>query len=421
MPKLSDIQIDVSRFRGKGIRPWHDPNVVKTQPQKSTSAKESIKQQKEMVEISSPKSNQTVSKPLAEREQNVSKELAEPLAEPLAEREQTASKPLAKYPQSKNTDIIEILVGKEKNLLNFVFHKCQLSGSLISPPITTNELKTALKIRPDHLRNLIYRLLQKKILKIEYVKKGKAGWRKFLIPKEVFQSITLSSTVSKALAKSEQSVSKELAEPLATSSSSSSSSIYTNTTTTDKSKFSNINVLKNEWLEIDIEPLSEIGFTKNHLNQIATQNKLSSQATQDSIYAFAFDLQENNKAKNIKGDPLNFFMGILRNGRVYTFPSNYESPQDKSMRLYKERIDAIEERRAAIEKKATNLAFKEWFNKLSTQQKMEFLPRNMQKNTKLENSKMLEGTARTHFETEVWPTIRKEITEATTTENKTEK
>lgn len=105
-----------------------------------------------------------------------------------------------------------------------------------------------------------------------------------------------------------------------------------------------------EWQNIDIEPLSKIGFTTIHLSQIAEQNKLQPQAVQDSIYAFAFDLQENNKAKSIKGDPINYFMGILRNGRVYTFPSNYESPQDKAMRLYTEQKEAIAQKKKALEK-----------------------------------------------------------------------
>ena len=51
MPKLSDIQIDTKRFKGKGIRPWNDENVVKP-------------------------TNQTVSKALANHEQSVSKPLA---------------------------------------------------------------------------------------------------------------------------------------------------------------------------------------------------------------------------------------------------------------------------------------------------------------------------------------------------------
>ena len=88
MPKLSDIQIDTKRFKGKGIRPWNDENVVK--PTNQTVSKALANHE------------QSVSKPLAKREQlenekteSVSKPLAEALAIPLADREQTVSKPLA--------------------------------------------------------------------------------------------------------------------------------------------------------------------------------------------------------------------------------------------------------------------------------------------------------------------------------------
>ena len=45
--------------------------------------------------------------------------------------------------------------------------------------------------------------------------------------------------------------------------------------------------LPREWQNIDIEPLSQIGFTTTHLSQLAAQNKLPPQVVQDSIYAFA--------------------------------------------------------------------------------------------------------------------------------------
>jgi len=75
-----------------------------------------------------------------------------------------------------------------------------------------------------------------------------------------------------------------------------------------------------EWQSIDIEPLSEIGFTKNHLTQIALQLGLLPKDVQDSIHVFAFDLKENEKRKDIKGDPIGFFMGILRKRGMY--PTN---------------------------------------------------------------------------------------------------
>ena len=193
---------------------------------------------------------------------------------------------------------------------------------------------------------------------------------------------------------------------------SSSCKEYLNTTTTENNKNRLQTLLSTEWQNIDIEPLSNINFTKNHLTQISTQNKLSPDIVQHSIYAFAFDLQENNKAKNIKNDPINFFMGILRNGLPYTPPSNYESPKDKALRLYNERMLKAEQGRVETEKQAVNLAFNDWFLHLTNKQKIELLPDMFRRNVtteKLGKNKMLEGAAKSHFEAEIWPDLKNKI------------
>lgn len=428
MPKLSDINMDTTRFRGKGIRPWNDPSVVKPPKITNESADKSLAMREQRVsdalaksEQGSVKNKESVSKPLAMREQktnqkseSVSKPLAQPLAIALAEREQTVSKPLANVSKIKNTGAIETLVGNERVLLNFLFQKCKLIGSLESPTITTDELRNLLKIKAEHLRNLIYRLSNKGVIEISKLKNGRAGWRKFQFSKETFQYLSLENTVSNALANREQTVSKALAqplaEPLATFASSSGNYINKTTTTGEGENLINQNVLlADEWMTIDIEPLNLIGFTKTHLSQIASQNKLQPNIVQDSINSFAFDLQENSRAKTIKGDPINFFMGILRNGKPYSPPSNYESPQDKAMRTYLEKMRGIEEKRASEEKEAFNLAFNDWFLKLSNEQKRELLPEMLRKTVSLEGSKVLESTARNHFEKKLWPLKRQEI------------
>jgi hypothetical protein len=156
--------------------------------------------------------------------------------------------------------------------------------------------------------------------------------------------------------------------------------------------------------------LQQIGFTKTHLKQIVSQNKLSPQLVQDSIYAFAFDLENNGKIKKINRDPISYFMGIVRNGQVYTFPSNYESPQDKAMRLHLERTRELERKRREMEKEAFDLAFRVWFVELTDSQKKELLPEKMRLGARLEKNIFLESSARNRFEIEIWPTKRKEIT-----------
>jgi len=407
MPKLSDIDIDTSRFRGKGIRPWNDSSVVRpeevikanilTKREQNVSKTLVLREQKHILE------SESVSNELAVHEQCVSNTLAKPLADSLTMREQIASVALANTKTLESTEIVESMVGNERALLNFLFYKCKLIGALETHIITTEELKNVLKIKAEHLRNLIYRMSNKNVIEVSKVKNGKAGWRKFKFSKEIFQHLSLEHSVSNALALCEQSIStalvKPLAEPLAILSSSGSNNSLNTTNHYENKEYE-------AWKGIDIEPLCHVGFTLTHVLQIASQNKLTPEITQNSIYAFAFDLQKNDKLKNIKGDPINYFMGILRNGKPYNPPSNYESPQDEAMRLYKEKMHEQEQSRAAIEKEAIDLAFKDWFIQLTDEQKIETFPemlRHSMNSEKLKTSKKVESFAKTHFETNIWP------------------
>ncbi len=418
MPKLSDIVIDSNLYRGRGIRPWNDLNVVKPQ---SKEIKEIINNELSNSErsVSEALANgeQNVSKTLANGEQNnelkndcVNKALAKPLAEPLANSEQSVSKALAISTKITNNETIETLVGNEKKLLLFLFQKCQLLGSLESPAITTDELKNILKINAVHLRNVIHRLSNKNVIEVYKIKNGRAGWRKFKFSKQTFQNLSLDQSVSNALANREQTVNnalaKPLAEPLARPFSSGSGNLYKTTTEDNLIKFQPLPI---EWQNIEIEPLCEIGFTETHLTQIAKQNILSPKAVQDSIYAFAFDLKENDKKKEITGTPINFFMGILRKGLPYTPPDSYETPQERHMRLYEEKMSKLKAQREEIEKKSFNLAFEDWFRDLPDSKKVEFIPKKFRGNPRLEKNKMLEGGARDHFTREIWPDIKGKI------------
>ena len=84
-------------------------------------------------------------------------------------------------------------------------------------------------------------------------------------------------------------------------------------------------------------------------------------------------------------------------------------------------MQEIEQKRVAAEKEAIRLAFNEWFTKLTDEQKIELLPdmlrRNMN-NEKLGKSKILESSARNHYEKEVWPNEKKKIIETKCVDNK---
>jgi len=298
--------------------------------------------------------------------------------------------------------ILKSLRGYQLTIFNYLIKHCLVNGKTETEPLLLDEMSKTTAIQKNAVKTAIARLLEKQLIVRLHGKKGRSGYQCFCIKEEI-RSNWLEMGIRMDI--------KTGCEKDIEIDSSSSLNIYKTTT----NKVQNINQpqLPTEWQQLDLEPLAIIGFSKVHLSQITSQNKLSPEMVQDSIYAFAFDLQENNKAKTIKGDMINFFMGILRTGRIYTFPSNYESPQDKSLRLYRESKRKIEQERVVAEKEAINLAFNEWFTKLTNVQKIELLPELLRHNTsseKLGKSKILESSARTHFETEIWPDVKNGIT-----------
>jgi hypothetical protein len=326
---------------------------------------------------------------------------------------QTQTKHKANTKESFST-----LVGLQRKILLFLYENSKATRSKTTEPLSLEHLAKQLNIRTGSIKTSLRRLQIKLFINRLEFKNGRNGWSRYEIPDDLFSELMKIEAEYKLNTKWTQTEHKPntKVDTKPDTISASSSGININTTTTSDPKSSNNSVLPDNWQNLDIDPLNEIGFTATHLIQIASQNKLSPQIVQDSIYAFAFDLQENDKAKSIKGDPINFFMGILRNGRVYTFPSNYESPQDKAMRLYTEQLRAVNQKRESIEKEAANLAFNDWVGQLTEEQKIELLPEMFRRNAnskKLEKSKVLESSARAYFEKEIWPAKKNEIVKNT--------
>jgi hypothetical protein len=151
------------------------------------------------------------------------------------------------------------------------------------------------------------------------------------------------------------------------SSSSSNNLIYKNTTTSWES-------ISHLWIEVDLNPLLHIGFSQNHIRQIAMQGALTPEQVQDSIRYFAFDLSENGKAKRIKGPELNFFMGILRRGSPYTPPDNYVSEKENALKAILERKKAESERVRQLKEEILDFDFEAWASKLSASEKLQKVP-----------------------------------------------
>lgn len=297
------------------------------------------------------------------------------------------------------SDLIQRVAGLQRKILFHIVEDCILNGTLSSSPISNESLKQLTNADKDTIKTATQRLVNKNLISRGYGKKGRGGFAIFCITDEIRNAVI---DAQKRSSSNNGLVTNWVTNKESISTYSSGSNI--NTTTKEIDNKNSMDISSN-WENIDIEPLSSIGFTKTHLRQIILDDKLPSDLVQDSIFAFSFDLENNNKQRNLKTVPLNYFMGILRSGKPYAPPANYESPQVAALRIYLERKKELDQKRQVMEDELFQIAFKEWESKLNVEEKESIIPANV-KNSRLASDKI--ASLRLHFKDRVWPSIQAE-------------
>ena len=327
------------------------------------------------------------------------KQITKPATDSITKRQQTNNKLITKTSFS-------MLVGLQRACLLFVYQSCKANRSKVTEPLSLEHIAQHLKTTSGAVKTTLQRLEEKRCLIRVSFKNGRGGWSIYELPEDIHTEMLRQETDNKLTTNWQLTGNKLVSEPTTEPATSFSSSSYINNKTTTTSNVEEVKNLSKEWEAIHIDSLSDIGFTTTHLAQIAQQGKLTPEIIQDSIEAFAYDLKFNQKAKTIKGSPLNFFMGIVRNGKPYAPPGNYESPQDREMRIYLERKQKIEQARAEREEGLMKLAFDEWDREQSEEYKQSLLPENV-RNNRLSGPK--QATLRAYFAREIWPQKRREL------------
>ena len=341
-----------------------------------------LAEREQTVSIASPKA-------LANREQSVSRALAESdvknetvsIASPkaLANREQSVSRALAE------SDVLG-LIGKEKKLLFFIYQKCESSGALETPIITTEELLKTLDVSSVRLRNLIFRLQeQKAVIKVTQVHLGRSGWRKFSIEKKVFQYIRLHLSSEKPLAAREQTVSiaspKALAYPLAEPPYSSSNDLNINNTITTAAE-----------VLIIPENLRRFGVSVVNLQNLITAEKTTLEIVSRSLSALSYDV-ENGKTGNLA----NILFGVLGSGREYISQKYSETLQAELDQELARIAQAEENQKRSLELQLAT-KFKEYLSN-----NPEFLETIRSKNNFITSNELLEKVAFEEFKASQTP------------------
>ena len=243
--------------------------------------------------------------------------------------------------------------------------------------MTLEHIAKSLNIRSGSVKTTLRRLEEKECICRSDFKNGRGGWSRYELATHVFAAVLQLETEHKLDTNRIQTEHKPGTQPDTqpdTTLSSSSSSLdldlnkLTNTAISDPSSD-----LPHGWNKIDFGPLSAIHFGRPQLAQLARIGNLTTDQLQESIFAFAFDLEVNGKGREINGHALNYFMGILRRG-PYAPASNYEAPDVRQMRLYLEAKKREQQARADLETQLESVEFESWVSSLSTEDRVRFVP-----------------------------------------------
>lgn len=300
------------------------------------------------------------------------------------------------------------LVGLQKKLALYVYELCKLQREKITMPLSIENAAIHAETTIASARKALQRMEQKGILIRKESKAGRGGWTRYELKKDVYQEIIHYENLNQNrfsfdsnLSQTEAKFGTKLRTELKTNSSS-SSSLNKTTTINEPTETASSTELPADWQAIDFSSLASIGFNTNKLQQIYQAGVLTPEMVQDSIYAFAFDREINNKQFN---SPLGFIMSLLKvKGMPYEFPQNYESPRDAALRRYMEQKQAQRERAKQLQNLLKQDAFESWLMTLSADETEKLIPPEVRKNESLRRGALLN-----HFQTHIWPEEEKKL------------
>jgi hypothetical protein len=250
-------------------------------------------------------------------------------------------------------------------LILFLFDISKDEDGKVTKKITQTKIQKTLNLSRDSARTALRFLLKNKLIERVNYKNGKAGWSQYSIKNELFEEIRIGidkGSIDPLYYKENHEHQKGF---------NSSNSILNTTTTEDMANF-------------DIEPLKSLGFAETHLMQLLKHDKVMVEHLQESIYAFAYDLERNKKAPKM---PINYFMGIMKNNGVYNPPDGYKSPKQRAIeKLLQNEKEAERQENELIEK-----YFWKWLS------------------ARAEKTGKTIDEWRKHYAQEIWPEKKKEL------------
>jgi hypothetical protein len=243
----------------------------------------------------------------------------------------------------------------------------------ITSPISVQSIASILNCPIKSVKSATFNLIKKGLIQIHEFKNGRNGWTKYSLNDSLFNEIMRYETNSKLTQnqlKTDSKVPSKVTHKL-TQSPPSSSSLDINNKTTNTSD-------EDEWSSITFPAiLLGLNFGGHLTKQVQKKGLLSAGEFQESLDAFAFDIQENNLINAQKiGNPVRYFMGAISKNTKYAPPANYISDEQKALRENIARLEATKKQREEMEAANAELLYEDWHVSLSKEEKIRLVPEN---------------------------------------------
>ncbi len=283
--------------------------------------------------------------------------------------------------------VIKKLGGNEQKIFLYVVETCIARGGLSTGEIPGKIIMSAVGTSRNGMETAIKRLRIKHLMLREKGKTGKNG----LI------CLTLSEEVKNAAIKfmhtyqAEQTIINQGSIRVQTQQGNRVQLGFNNPIYSSNNNKNITTALPEDWKKINFSPLESLGFTEQHLLDIFSANIFDAPIVQESIYHFAFGLEEGRHKQY--DNPLKVFIGRLRKGSAW-IESNYESPKDKALKALFERKKAEKEKRDTMINELIEIEFPEWRKKLSQDEIKQIVP---QETLKVNLAPAITAALRTYF------------------------
>ena len=254
------------------------------------------------------------------------------------------------------------LIGLQKNLIIFIYNSCKLERNKSTQALTLEHLTDTFKVSAGTVKTTIRRLERKNCIKRISFKNGRGGWSKYELTESLFMELLQLESGNKLVTNQEQSGNKVVSEPVTepvTSLPSSSSSINITTTNYKADALAKIELT---------EGLTSIGFNQGHIEQLLRDSSLPPEEIQNSLNAFAFDLNFEDVKRKVRS-PIGLIMKLLKNGQAYISEKGYESEEDRLYRELIERADKKNEEKKNLKAKLVEIKFEEWLENITDNDK----------------------------------------------------